>query len=310
MSCTAAPSPSPPPSRPGHDTPAHPSPTWHAPSSVKADTMPAISGQCCDDGWNLPLLARRQGPLRRRPGRGQAAAGDLPAATGSGPGEPGVRDPGHHLGRTPGDRPVHRPRRRACRLPRPSTRPPGWSSPGPGSRTSTSTPWYCPMPGRCWPPATAWPPSRRTCATPRRVLARPGPAGRHRPGQAGRDHPRRGPALPGRRCRPGGDHRIRAADGTGQLPDHLLACYDDEALGKQLSAEYTAGHLAQPLPRGRGVVLRRTGTGGARRYRSADLAGVDARTGAAPPRGPRAGRRGARNRARRPRRRPGEPMTA
>ena len=33
-----------------------PSPTWHAPSSVKADTIPAISGQCCDDGWNLPGL--------------------------------------------------------------------------------------------------------------------------------------------------------------------------------------------------------------------------------------------------------------
>ena len=53
------------------------------------------------------------------------------------------------------------------------------------------------------------------------VLAHPEPADRHRPGQAGRDHPRRGPALPGRRCRPGGDHRIRAADGAGQLPDHL-----------------------------------------------------------------------------------------
>ena len=35
------------------------------------------------------------------------------------------------------------------------------------------------------------------------------------------DHPRRGPALPRRRCRPGGDRRIRAADGAGQLPGHL-----------------------------------------------------------------------------------------
>jgi hypothetical protein len=46
--------------RPGRDTPIPPSSTWPAPSSVKADTIPAITGQCCDDGWNPP-----------RPNRGQ-----------------------------------------------------------------------------------------------------------------------------------------------------------------------------------------------------------------------------------------------
>ena len=55
----------------------------------------------------------------------------------------------------------------------------------------------------------------------------------------GRD-PRRRPALPRRGRRPGGDRGIRAPDGAGQLPGHLLARYDDEALGKRLSAEYTA----------------------------------------------------------------------
>ena len=56
----------------------------------------------------------------------ELVAGDLPAVAGSGPGEPGVRDPGRHLGRPSGDRPVHRPRRRALRLPsRPPDRPGG-----------------------------------------------------------------------------------------------------------------------------------------------------------------------------------------
>ena len=41
------------------------------------------------------------------------------------------------------------------------------------------------------------------------------------PGPAGVRHPRRGPALPRRRRRPGGDRGIRAADGAGQLPGHL-----------------------------------------------------------------------------------------
>ncbi len=31
-----------------------PSSTWRVPSFVKTDTIPAISGQCCDDGWNPP----------------------------------------------------------------------------------------------------------------------------------------------------------------------------------------------------------------------------------------------------------------
>ena len=72
-----------------------------------------------------------------------------------------------------------------------------------------------------------------------------------------------------------------------------VARYDDEALGKRLAAEYTAAHLAQPLAGRRRVVFRRAGHGGARRGRGADVAGLDARAGAAPPRGPRAGRRGA-----------------
>ena len=68
------------------------------------------------------------------------------------------------------------------------------------------------------------------------------------------------------------------------------ARYDDEALGKRLSAEYTAGGLAQPFARRRRVVLRRAGPGGAGRGRGGDLASVDARAGNAAPRRPRAGR--------------------
>ncbi len=44
----------PPHCRPGHDTPAPRSATWPAPSSVKAATIQAITGQCCDGGWNPP----------------------------------------------------------------------------------------------------------------------------------------------------------------------------------------------------------------------------------------------------------------
>ena len=39
----------------GHDTPAPRSATWPAPSSVKAATIQAITGQCCDGGWNPPI---------------------------------------------------------------------------------------------------------------------------------------------------------------------------------------------------------------------------------------------------------------
>jgi hypothetical protein len=61
-SSTAAPSPSPPPSRPGHDTPEPPSSTWPAPSSASRYD-PAIRSPCCDDGWNPP---RPSGAKRSR----------------------------------------------------------------------------------------------------------------------------------------------------------------------------------------------------------------------------------------------------
>jgi hypothetical protein len=57
MSARAAPSSSLRPSGPGYSAPG----PAHRPalSSVKADTIPAINGQCCDDSWNPP--SRRQG---------------------------------------------------------------------------------------------------------------------------------------------------------------------------------------------------------------------------------------------------------
>ena len=57
---------------------------------------------------------------------------------------------------------------------------------------------------------------------PAAVLGPPAPASGHRPGQTRMHHPRRGPALHGRRCCLRGDRRIRVADGAGQLPDHQL----------------------------------------------------------------------------------------
>ncbi len=78
-------------------------------------------------------------------------------------------------------------------------------------------------------------------------------------------------------------------------PDSCLvisvASFDDEDLGKQLAAEYTAAAWHNHARR-RGVVLRRAATGGPGRHRGADLAGVDARAGHATPRRPCAGRRG------------------
>ena len=62
-----------------------------------------------------------------------------------------------------------------------------------------------------------------------------------------------------------------------------VACYDDEALGKRLSAEYTAatGHNhpradVESFFSGLDLV-------GPRRHRGADMASLDARAGAAPP---------------------------
>src|SRR5689334_24416310 len=53
-------------------------------------------------------------------------------------------------------------------------------------------------------------------------------------------HPRRGPALPGRRRRADGDRGIRAAHGIGSCLVISVASFDDDALGKQLAEEYTA----------------------------------------------------------------------
>ena len=49
----------------------------------------------------------------------------------------------------------------------------------------------------------------------------PRAAGCHRPCPARVRHPRRGPALPKRRCRPDGDRGIRTAHRARQLPGHL-----------------------------------------------------------------------------------------
>ncbi len=54
-----------------------PSSTWRVPSFVKTDTIPAISGQCCDDGWNPPRhggakWSRRSHCRAARPGIGFA----------------------------------------------------------------------------------------------------------------------------------------------------------------------------------------------------------------------------------------------
>ena len=202
--------------RPGGDLPPGRACLPHGDPAVTAEFDPATPNMArVYDYW---LGGKDNYPADRA--EAERLLGNLPAVAGSGPGEPGVRDPGCQLGRPAGYRPVHRPGRRASRLPR---SPPGRTegdAVGPGRLRRHRSRRAVPRPGAAGHQRRG---DRRRCgpARPRGRAGGPGAAGRHRPGPARVPHPRRGPALPGRRRRPGGDRGIRAADGAGQLPGHL-----------------------------------------------------------------------------------------
>ena len=217
--------------------------------------------------------------------------GDLPAGAGSGPGEPGVRDPGGQLGRPAGDRPVHRPGRRAPRLPAVHQ---AARTVLPAARVA-----YVDI------DPVVLSHARALLATSDGVSAVA--ADLRDPGAVLADPELRAVIDPARpvcvilgavlhfldadaaRAVTAGYARLMA---PGSCLVISVASVDDEGLGKQLAAEYTAAAWHNHTPADVDVVLRRAGAGGPGRHRGADMAGVDAPAGAAAPRGPRAGRRG------------------
>ena len=189
--------------------------------------------------------ARREGRLSRRPGR-SAAAGDLPAAARHGPGEPGIRGRGRHVGGRQGisqvidlgaGLPATPLVHQAARTVIPTARVAYVDIDAvvlSHARALLAT----------WDGVTVVAADLRD---PQAVFASRGAAGGHRPGAAGVRHPRGGLAFHGRRRRPRGDLGIRPADGAGSCLVISVARFDDEALAKQLAEEYTAAEWHNPM---------------------------------------------------------------